>query len=66
MHRISKLNTNIIGEFDTFPDKLYYITLTDKWFATITRLITEKEKGIDSGKAKTVYDSTIYGGICKL
>lgn len=61
MHRISKLNTNIIGEFDTFPNKLYYITLTGKWFATITRLITEKEKGIDSGKAKTVYDSTIYG-----
>lgn len=61
MRRISKLNTNIIGEFDTFPNKLYYITLTDKWFATIVRLITEKEKGIDNGKAKTVYDSSIYG-----
>jgi len=61
MHRISKLNTkNIIGEFDTFPNKLYYITLTDKWFAIITRLITEKEKGIDNSSAKTVYNSTIY------
>lgn len=57
MHRISKLNTNIIGEFDTFPNKLYYITLTDKWFDIVTRLITEKEKGIDNSKAGT---ATIY------
>ena len=61
MHRISKLNTNIIGEFDTFPNKLYYITLTDKWFAIITRLITEKEKDIDyDAGVGTIYNSTIY------
>jgi len=66
MHRISKLNTNIIGEFDTFPNKLYYITLTDKWFAIVTRLITEKEKGINSGKKNTVYDSAMYGDASRI
>lgn len=66
MHRISKLNTSIIGEFDTFPDKLYYITLTDKWFAIITRLITEKEKGTNDSSSRTVYNSSIYGDASKI
>ena len=45
MRRISKLTNTITGEFDIFPSKLYYVTVSDLWFDKVIELLCDNNTG---------------------
>lgn len=48
MRRISKLTNTITGEFDIFPSKLYYVTVSDLWFDKVIELMCNNKNGVSN------------------
>lgn len=48
MRRISKLTNTITGEFDIFPSKLYYVTVSDLWFDKVIELMYNNKNGVSN------------------
>ena len=48
MRRISKLTNTITGEFDIFPSKLYYVTVSDLWFDKVIELMCDNKNGVSN------------------
>lgn len=48
MRRISKLTNTITGEFDMFPSKLYYVTISDLWFDKVIEIMCDNRNGVSN------------------